>query len=524
MVDLPGDGLVDQPGGAGEVVGVGDVGPRVQESGAGEDALFVAREGAENVAGVSRNADAQGDIEGLGEEVDGAVGEAKVEAELGVEGAEPGDDGPDDPHPELEGSGHPEQTPDGTGTKKGGLDGIFGGIAHANGSCEHGLAHLRERHVAGGALEEAHAEVVFEAPEVAADHALGETELTRCVGEGTSGDDGAEDVEAAEALGVDCSIHSDSHSDFRPIVSVERGPYLATTEVVMSNHAMQAMVLLSLSVGCKPTPPATSAAPTHEVAQMSALTQKQQVAALLHAIETGAHEPIGFINPNQYTQHNLAVADGLAGFGAVMAQLPEGSAKARVVRVFQDGDFVFAHTEYNFFGPKVGFDVFRFEEGRIVEHWDNLQETAGPNPSGHTMTDGPTEATDLDRTQANKELVRGFVQDVLKDGRSETITQYISTETYVQHNPAVADGLDGLGAALAAMAEQGVEMVYTENHAVFGEGDFVLSISEGRFAGAHVAFYDLFRVADGRIVEHWDTIEAIPPRSEWKNDNGKFGF
>jgi hypothetical protein len=46
------------------------------------------------------------------------------------------------------------------------------------------------------------------------------------------------------------------------------------------------------------------------------------------------------------------------------------------VRVFQDSDFVFAHTEYDFFGPKIGFDIFRFEEGLIVEHWDNLHETA----------------------------------------------------------------------------------------------------------------------------------------------------
>ena len=54
------------------------------------------------------------------------------------------------------------------------------------------------------------------------------------------------------------------------------------------------------------------------------------------------------INPNEYIQHNLMVADGLEGFGEVLKQLPEGSAKARVARAFQDGDYVFTHTEYNF--------------------------------------------------------------------------------------------------------------------------------------------------------------------------------
>ena len=56
--------------------------------------------------------------------------------------------------------------------------------------------------------------------------------------------------------------------------------------------------------------------------------------------------------------------------------VPKGSAKVNTVRVFQDGDFVFTHTDYNVFGPKIGFDIFRFEDGKIVEHWDNLQETA----------------------------------------------------------------------------------------------------------------------------------------------------
>ncbi|MBI5490449.1 MAG: nuclear transport factor 2 family protein, partial [Deltaproteobacteria bacterium] len=103
--------------------------------------------------------------------------------------------------------------------------------------------------------------------------------------------------------------------------------------------------------------------------------RKQQVFDLLRSIETGDRGPAACINPDKYVQHNLAVGDGLAGFGAVLHQLPKGSARARPVRVFEDGDFVFTHTDYDFFGPKIGFDIFRFENGRIVEHWDNLQQT-----------------------------------------------------------------------------------------------------------------------------------------------------
>lgn len=251
--------------------------------------------------------------------------------------------------------------------------------------------------------------------------------------------------------------------------------------------------------------------------------RKQQVRDLLKAIETGESGPVAVINPDKYIQHNLAVADGLAGFGAVLQQLPEGSARVNTVRVFQDGEFVFAHTDYDFFGPKIGFDIFRFENGKIVEHWDNLQEKpTSPNPSGHMMIDGPTEPTDLDKTEANKTLVRTFVDDILVNGRMEKLADYFDGDRYVQHNPQIADGLSGLGAALEAMAKNGVTMKYDRIHRVLGEGNFVLVVSEGSFGGAHTAFFDLFRVDNGKISEHWDTIETIPPKEQWKNDNGKF--
>jgi len=250
---------------------------------------------------------------------------------------------------------------------------------------------------------------------------------------------------------------------------------------------------------------------------------KQQVAALLKSIETGESGPVASVNPAKYTQHNLAVADGLAGFGALLQQLPPGSARVAVARVFQDGDFVFAHTDYNFFGPKVGFDVFRFEAGKIVEHWDNLQEKpAAANPSGHTMLDGPTEAVDLDRTEANKRLVRAFVEDVLVGGKMNTLAGYIDGDRYTQHNPGVADGLSGLGKALEQLAKQGMAIKYARVHKVLGEGNFVLTMSEGTFGDKSTAYYDLFRVEAGKIVEHWDTIETIPGREAWKNQNGKF--
>lgn len=281
------------------------------------------------------------------------------------------------------------------------------------------------------------------------------------------------------------------------------------------------VVLIGIFNSCTPSITKNN---TNTVEKMEMKSNKEKVVSLLESIETGDTKPVAYINPDQYTQHNLAVADGLAGFGEVLSQLPEGSAKVEVVRVFEDGDYVFTHTKYDFFGPKAGFDIFRFENGLIVEHWDNLQEIVTETVSGRTQFDGTTAIIDLDKTEDNKELVKDFVKDILMGANPSKITDYISTETYLQHNPNVGDGLDGLGKALAELAEAGMPMKFTKNHIILGEGNFILSVSEGEFLKEHVAFYDLFRIENGLIVEHWDTIEEIPVKTEHKNDNGKFNF
>lgn len=252
------------------------------------------------------------------------------------------------------------------------------------------------------------------------------------------------------------------------------------------------------------------------------LSNKEKAIALIESIGTTNTKPAGYVNPTKYIQHNLGVADGLAGFGAVLAVLPEGS-YGKNIRAFEDGDYVFMHNEYDFFGPKVGIDVFRFEDGLIVEHWDNLTPIAEDvNVSGRGQLDGTTVLRDLDQTEANRTLVSNLLRDVFLGAAPEKITDYISTDHYFQHNTGVADDLDGLGAALQGLAEAGTPMIYEENHFVLAEGNFVLAMSEGQFLGEHVAFYDIFRVEDGKVVEHWDTIETIPAEADWANDNGKF--
>jgi predicted SnoaL-like aldol condensation-catalyzing enzyme len=63
---------------------------------------------------------------------------------------------------------------------------------------------------------------------------------------------------------------------------------------------------------------------------------------------------------------------------------------------------------------------------------------------------------------------------------------------------------------------------YNTIHKVIGEGNFVLTVSEGTWNGTSNAFYDLFRMENGKAVEHWDVIQPVPTTG-LANNNGMFG-
>ena len=251
-----------------------------------------------------------------------------------------------------------------------------------------------------------------------------------------------------------------------------------------------------------------------------AKSKKDQIRDLLKSIETGDPEPVAVVNEAKYIQHNPQTQEGSEGLAALFKRLSLTNPRVNIVRAFEDGDFVFAHTEYDFASRKIGFELFRFEDGQAVEHWDNIQPRVEPTPRGGTMVEGPTEARDHAATEANRSQVASFVTTVLIEGRHDALGTFIDDEKFVDHNPRFGGGVSELKAALGAASESVID--YQRLHRVVAEGNFVLSVSEGTLDGMHSSFYDLFRLSEGRIVEHWDTTEKIAPKSEWKNDNGKF--
>lgn len=89
---------------------------------------------------------------------------------------------------------------------------------------------------------------------------------------------------------------------------------------------------------------------------------------------------------------------------------------------FEDGSFVFVHAYQSLNGGEarwVTTDLFDTDDDdKLIEHWDVISAYVDETASGRTQVDGPSEVTDLDRTEANKDLVRRFIEEVIVGGQT----------------------------------------------------------------------------------------------------------
>jgi predicted SnoaL-like aldol condensation-catalyzing enzyme len=227
-----------------------------------------------------------------------------------------------------------------------------------------------------------------------------------------------------------------------------------------------------------------------------------------------------------FMQHDPNITDGLAGMKSLAAEVASSpAADITIYRTLVDGDFVLLHSRYagveRYGASAIAFDLFRFKDGKIVEHWGGQEPEAPPNLSGRTQVDGPTEVLDREKTEANRTLVRTYRETVMVSLRFDRIEEFIEGAHYAQHASKIGDGIARLRDRIASVAKEGGQL-YLAPRRFVAEGNFVLVLTEGDLPSGPTALYDLFRVENGKIVEHWDVLTPIPPRDEWKNSNGPF--
>ncbi|MEL6981756.1 MAG: nuclear transport factor 2 family protein, partial [Actinomycetota bacterium] len=97
----------------------------------------------------------------------------------------------------------------------------------------------------------------------------------------------------------------------------------------------------------------------------------------------------------------------------------------------------------------------------------------------------------------------------------------ISSETYINHNPDAPDGLDALIEMDRSARAAGQALFYRQVHRIVGQGNFVVSFAHQVWNSIDYAAFDIFRLEDGKIVEHWDNVETLPAPEDLVN-SGKF--
>ncbi|MEO0680216.1 MAG: nuclear transport factor 2 family protein [Pseudomonadota bacterium] len=225
---------------------------------------------------------------------------------------------------------------------------------------------------------------------------------------------------------------------------------------------------------------------------------------------------------HRYTQHSTGVGDGAEGFLAFFEPFVARNPKRdiEIIRIFEDGPWVFcsAYQSLNDGAARwVTMDMFYTDpEGLILEHWDTIAPYVAQTASGEDMVGGAREVDVQADAAANKALVLEYVKQVLQEGGHDKAARFVA-EDVVQHAATIGAGLDGLMAWLGSDAAGAYEMLFQ----MLGQGDFVVTYGKRHAGGKDIAVFDLYRVAGGKIVEHWMNEEEIGPRDGWGN-SGKF--
>ena len=230
----------------------------------------------------------------------------------------------------------------------------------------------------------------------------------------------------------------------------------------------------------------------------------------------------------RYTQHSTGVRDGVEGFVEFFEPFVAHNEvrDIELVRSFVDGRFVFIQAAQDMNNGEarwVTTDLFDTDgNGKIVEHWDVIHAMIdGTTPGGHTQVDGSVEITDLHLTESNKEIVWRLLTEAFCETPTAPIGDFISDEVYINHNPDAPDGLAALVEMDRSSREAGQALYYQEVHRVIGQGNFVVSFAHQIWNSISYAAFDIFRLENGLIVEHWDNVEVLPDPATLVN-SGKF--
>ena len=233
----------------------------------------------------------------------------------------------------------------------------------------------------------------------------------------------------------------------------------------------------------------------------------------------------------KYIQHAPFYGDGTDQLmKALEKELNENpDVEVRIHRTIAEDDYVAIHSTWDYGKGQdiyVYVDIWRMEDGKLVEHWDHSQVQPKNAENTNTLYLGPDVnnyiAQDKKRnTERALAVLKTF--DNLSD--LSAVENYV-TEEYIQHNPEVADGKKAFIDLFKYLAKKNLKLKTTVAKTIT-MGDMVLIHSKqvdlNKENDRGTGYIDIFRFdKDGLIAEHWDITEAVPEKS--KNTNGIFTY
>lgn len=211
-----------------------------------------------------------------------------------------------------------------------------------------------------------------------------------------------------------------------------------------------------------------------------------------------------------YPQHNPLLESGVKNVRAFMEKyLPDCTVE--IVRVIGDGDIVTFHqhiTGKDAAPDIVELDIYRVNNQKLIEHW-NVIQFADEATNGNTMLEGSVKFEDREKTEDNRNLVTTFMIEVILGGDIGKLDKFVA-DNLVQHDPKIKQGKEGLRKHLnkAHYGKSGI--VYYSLHHIIAEANFVWTASELDYSDQQLIIYDLWRVSNNKIAEHW-SISQIKP-------------
>jgi predicted SnoaL-like aldol condensation-catalyzing enzyme len=231
-----------------------------------------------------------------------------------------------------------------------------------------------------------------------------------------------------------------------------------------------------------------------------------------------------------YTNHNPQGVDGRDGLKRFITFFRSTFPDLQKIthRVLAEGDLVLLHSE-SLTAPdataNVVVDIYRVEDGKVVEHWDVIQavpkETVGGHDLFSTISTPVDNEPDPTAPTAEARRIIEAVFHALAIEKDPTVFERYAVDPLYEHNPQHADGV-AAGVELFTGLFSAHPEVSIDVKRIIAEGDYVAVHHHLKLNPDDRGFscIEFFRVRDGKIVEHWDAVQPVPETSA--NDNTMF--